>query len=405
VVVEWYGTTSEVPWLFLLASWIVAFIAVALGYAYWNRRGLLPFVGVRDSRPAENSPVEALPDSLLRDGPIPAPIFEGDGIDLEIGLRATGRPRGPARLTGFIGSEPISAATGVVPRSGWSRRIVLGPLRRGSVGARSWVVESSDPLGLFRSRRPSKDAEIALVLPRFVSLSRRPEVRELEASVAAPRAGSGTELFGVREYRPGDPLRRIHWRSSARHGELVVREFEPPGVQTLGIFCDPNPADREVADQIARLAASEAWDCIRDGGRVMLWAPGLDPSLPGEARSFWALLEWLARYPSPSAGAGTDSPPRVSEAVSVTGGDELSVLEALETVRRRGGRIRAWVVDDRGGNATSPSGPSGHLPRERGSITPSSPSEEVARHHPRERGTHFIDLDAPVQHVGLGWPL
>jgi uncharacterized protein (DUF58 family) len=379
VVIEWYGTTSEVPWLFLLAGWILAFIAFALGYAYWNRRGLHPFIRVRDSRPAADSPLEILPDSLLRDGPLPAPVFERDGLDLEIGLRVSGQPRGPARLTGFIGSEPVSAAAGVVPRSGWNRHIALAALRRGPVGARSWVVESSDPLGLFRSRRLSPDAEIALVLPRFASLSRRPEVRELEASLAAPRAGSGTELFGVREYRPGDPLRRIHWRSSARHGELVVREYEPPGVQTLGIFCDPRPSRREVADQIARLAASEAWDCIRDGGRVVLWAPGLEPSLPTEARSFWALLEWLARYPAPPRGDEADGPPIVSEAVSVMGGADSEVVEALETVRRRGGRIRAWVVEDRGADSTSPSGAARHLPRERGS-----------------------ELE---QHVGLEWPL
>jgi uncharacterized protein (DUF58 family) len=364
VVIEWYGTTSEVPWLFLLAGWILAFIAFALGYAYWNGRGLHPFVRVRDSRPAEDSPLDMLPDSLLRDGPLPAPVFEGDRLDLEIGLRASGQPRGPAGLTGFVGSEPISAATGVVPRSGWSGQIALAALRRGAVGTRSWVVESSDPLGLFRSRRPSPDAEIALVLPRFASLSRRPEVRELEASVAAPRAGSGTELFGVREYRPGDPLRRIHWRSTARRGELVVREYEPPGVQTLGIFCDPHPAGSEVADQIARLAASEAWDCIRDGGRVMLWAPGLEPSLPSEARSFWALLEWLARYPAPAGDREKDGPPVVSEAVSVTGGAESEVVDALETVRRRGGRIRSWIV-----------------------------------------GAADLDIDAPVRHVGLEWPL
>jgi uncharacterized protein DUF58 len=398
-VVEWYGTTSEVPWLFLLASWIFAFVAFALGYAYWNRRGLHPFMRVRDSRPAQDSPAELLPDSLLRDGPLPAAVFEGDGLDLEIGLRGSGQARGPARLTGFIGSESISAATGVVARSGWSRQIGLAAMRRGPVGARSWVVESSDPLGFFRSRRQSPDAEIALVLPRFSSLSRRPEVRELEASVAAPRAGSGTELFGVREYRPGDALRRIHWRSSARHGELVVREYEPPGVQTLGIFCDPHPSGREVADQIARVAASEAWDCIREGGRVMLWAPGLEPSLAGEARSFWALLEWLARYPAESIGVVTDGPPLVSEAVSVTGDSDALVVDALETVRRRGGRIRAWVVDDHGGGAASPSGASRHLPRERGSNAPSSPSEEVARHLPREWGS---DVE---QHVGLEWPL
>src|SRR4029077_16832768 len=176
-----------------------------------------------------------------------------------------------------------------------------------------------------------------------------------------------------REYRPGDSLRRIHWRSSARHGELVVREYEPPGVQTLRIFCDPNPGSADVADQVARIAASEAWDCIRNGGRVMLWGPGLVASEPGEARSLWAALEWLARYPQ-AAPTGQDvDAPRVSEAVAVTGSARQDVAEALEMVRRRGGLVRAWVVGDAG--------------RAQGAFE------------------KFIDLDGPVQHVGTGWPL
>jgi uncharacterized protein (DUF58 family) len=258
----------------------------------------------------------------------------------------------------------VTAATGLVPRSGWRRTIELPGLRRGPVGARALVVESSDVAGLFRGRRSSPDAEVALVLPRFVSFAGKMQARELEASVAAPRAGSGTELFGVREYRPGDSLRRIHWRSTARHGELVVREYEPPGVQTLGIFCDPGPAGAGVADQVARIAASEAWDCIRNGGRVMLWGPGLAPSASGEARSLWAALEWLARYPERAAGGQDVDPPRVSEAVAVTGGPQKDVVEALEMVRRRGGMVRAWVVGDAD-----------------------------------------FELDGPVQHVGTDWPL
>jgi uncharacterized protein (DUF58 family) len=170
------------------------------------------------------------------------------------------------------------------------------------------------------------------------------------------------ELFGVREYRPGDPLRRIHWKSSARLGELVVREYEPPGVQTVGIFCDPHPANRGVADQVARLAASEAWDCIRFGGRVVLWAPGLEPSLPSEARSLWALLEWLARYPSPAG--GEEAAPSVTDAVGVTGSADAALIEALETVQQHGGRIRAWVV-----------------------------------------GEADLEIEAPIQRVGTSWPL
>jgi uncharacterized protein (DUF58 family) len=258
-------------------------------------------------------------------------------------------------------------------------RRTLGPLGRGAIVASNWALESSDPLGFFRFRRTGANGEVGLVLPRFASLSSSPQARELEASVSAPRSGSGMELFGVREYRPGDPLRRIHWRSSARLGELVVREYEPPGVQTVGIFCDPHPPSREAADQVARLAASEAWDCIRGGGRVVLWAPGLEPSLPSEARSLWALLEWLARYPAPSDGANGTSPPAlratspasgediapsVNDAVGVTAGDSTALIEALETVQQRGGRIRAWVV-----------------------------------------GEAELEIEAPVQRVGTAWPL
>jgi uncharacterized protein (DUF58 family) len=362
--VEWYGSTSEVSWLFLLASWIGALCVACFAYALWNRAGLRLHMRVHDVSSAPDSPAGEVPTPLLRDAPLPAPLFEGDGLHMEVGLDTTGSARGPARLVGFIGSEQVSAATGVVPRSGWRRTVELHGLRRGPVGARGWVVETSDVAGMFRSRRPSPDAEVALVLPRFANLGSKSQTREQEASVAAPRSGSGTELFGVREYRPGDSLRRIHWRSTARHGELVVREYEPPGVQTLGIFCDPNPASADVADQIARLAASEAWKCIRNGGRVMLWGPGLAPSAPGEARSFWAALEWLARYPQPAASREDVDPPRVSEAVAVTGAAQQEVVEALEMVRRRGGSVRAWVVGD-----------------------------------------SDFDLDGPVQHVGTDWPL
>jgi uncharacterized protein (DUF58 family) len=339
-------------------------VVVAYLYARWNWSGLRAELGLGGAKPGPDSPVEALPEQLLRSGPLPAPVFEGDQADIELRLTTTGGSRGPARVSGSIGGAQVRAATGLVPKSGWVEGRTLGPLGRGAIVASNWVLESSDPLGFFRFRRKGTNGEIGLVLPRFTSLSSLPQARELEASVSAPRSGSGTELFGVREYRPGDPLRRIHWRSSARLGELVVREYEPPGVQTIGIFCDPNPATREIADQVARLAASEAWDCIRGGGRVVLWAPGIEPSLPSEARSLWALLEWLARYPglraeetwtSPPAPSGPpprqagrtiDLAPSVTDAVGVTAGTDAGLIEALDAVQQRGGRIRAWVVGD-----------------------------------------------------------
>jgi uncharacterized protein (DUF58 family) len=365
LIVFYYGSTSEVAWLFLLAYWVAALVVAAYLYARWNWRGLTASFELAGTKPAPDSPLDDLPEQLLRSGPIPAPVFEGDKAAIELALNTKGSARGPAVLSGSIAGVDVRAATGVVPRGGWREQRILGPLVRGAVVTQACLLESSDPLGFFRFRRRAADGEIALVLPRFMSLAGRPQTRELEASVSAPRAGSGMELFGVREYRAGDPLRRIHWRSSARLGQLVVREYEPPGQQTVGIFCDPNPPTREAADQVARLAASEAWDCIKEGGRVVLWAPGIEPSLRSEARNFWALLEWLARYPgrtpppalrstSPAhhgrgdpEGSGEDIlAPSVNDAVGVTSGESAELIEALETVRHRGGRVRAWVVGD-----------------------------------------------------------
>jgi uncharacterized protein (DUF58 family) len=350
-----------VAWLFLIAYWVAAFAVASFVYARWNR-GVHAELNVSDARAAPGSPVEELPDLILRTGPVPAPVFEGDSLTLDLRLVSPRGTRGPARMHGRVGDTELSAATGLIPAAGASHLETVGPLRRGVVGAVGWELETSDLIGLFRHRTRAGDSEVALVLPRFGALSERVQARELEASVTAPRAGSGNELFGVREYRPGDPLRRIHWRSSARHGELIVREYEPPGVQTVGILCDPDPPSREAADQVARLAASEAWDCLRAGGRVVLWAPGCEPTRPEESRSIWPLLEWLARYPAPST-EETEVPLQLSDAIAVTASPSAGLADALDTVRRRGGSVRAWVVGD-----------------------------------------VELDTDAPVQRTGLKWP-
>ena len=271
--------------------------------------------------------------------------FELDRLRFRITIGSPRRTRGPIRVHGNVGVTSVAVAAGVVRKQvGHVEQVLLSPSQRGPIEVTDWWLEHGDPLGLFKETRRGKDSEVALVLPRFASLRAQPLVREFEASVTAPRAGHGTEVFGVRPYQPGDPLRRIHWRTTARRGELIVREFEPPGVQNLGIFLDPSPPDDAAADQVARIAASEAWDCLRAGGRVTLWAPGCEPSGPDEERNFLALLQWLARYPKRSADAG--QPPLVGAAVAITTTSDRRLLDAIDEVRTHGGPVRAWVVGD-----------------------------------------------------------
>jgi uncharacterized protein (DUF58 family) len=355
-------------------------------YAAWNRAGLTLRLAVAGSRPATDSPAEVLPEAVLRTSPTAAAIFERDGLELAVGLRTVRSTRGPASVSGQVGGTELKFGTGVIPKLGWSRVEVLRGLRRGPLGATGWTIGTSDPLGFFRGRRVSPDSELALVLPRFVSLAGRRQARELEASSAAPRAGSGNELLGIREYRAGDSLRRIHWRSSARHGELVVREYEPPGLQRVAIFLDPAPESAEVADQIARIAASEAWDCIREGGRVVLWAPGLEPS--ESPRDLWSQLEWLARYPDGLSGRPI---PGASPALRAT---------SLQ-VGRSSGVPYEW-------------GRVSHLPmngEELVLITASADPDlfEAAERSRTRRmwvvGEAAIDTDIPFDRVGTEWPL
>jgi uncharacterized protein (DUF58 family) len=106
----------------------------------------------------------------------------------------------------------------------------LHSTRRGLFRVGPVVVEASDPFGLVKRFKVDPAVAFVTVLPRTVALGggwplgHRP-VHE------TPRRRSSFEdparFLGVRDYRPGDGLRRIHWRATARTGILQVKLFEP----------------------------------------------------------------------------------------------------------------------------------------------------------------------------------
>jgi uncharacterized protein (DUF58 family) len=345
VVVYFYGATSEVAWLFLFGFLLWGTVLAMLLYARWNARGLTGSMRLLEVAPSELSPIFEIPERDFRDAPLPAPVFEGDTLSFELRLAAGGSwAHGPARLSAGVGEVALEAGTGIVPPAGWTASRRLGPVARGALAATRLVVESADPLALFRTRRSEGAGDLAVALPLFTSLSDRLQVREIESQLTVVRAGHGTDLYGVREYRSGDPLRRIHWKTSARRGELVVREFEPPGLKVLALLLDPDPATQAAADQLARLAASEAWDCLRGGGRVHLWSPGLEPLAPWQVRSIWAVLEWLARWPD--LPEEVSAPPRVMDAIAFTDRPDGPAVDALKELQERGAATRAWLVGE-----------------------------------------------------------
>lgn len=109
-------------------------------------------------------------------------------------------------------------------------QIAVTPLRRGLLRLEGLTVARTDPFGLLRAFIKYPLPETILILPKRYLLPPivlPGSMKFQEGGVAlASNVGQSDEFVSLREYRRGDPLRRIHWRSWARIGKPIVREFE-----------------------------------------------------------------------------------------------------------------------------------------------------------------------------------
>jgi len=109
-------------------------------------------------------------------------------------------------------------------------RLELVPLQRGILRFAHVTVARPDPLGIFRSFKRVAAPQTVLILPRryvLPPIALPGLVKYQEGGVAlAANVGSSEEFVALRDYRHGDPLRHIHWRSWAKTGRPIVKEFE-----------------------------------------------------------------------------------------------------------------------------------------------------------------------------------
>ncbi len=143
--------------------------------------------------------------------------------------------------------------------------IELTPLRRGVIRFDDLRVLLPDPFGIFqRCRKVKAPAATLIVLPRRFPL---PPI-ELPGGAAFKVSGEsntntiGTsgEFVGLRDYRPGDPLRQIHWKSWARTGRPIVKELEDTYYPRYGLVVDTLSCDRtdHQFEEVISVAASFA---------------------------------------------------------------------------------------------------------------------------------------------------
>jgi uncharacterized protein (DUF58 family) len=164
-----------------------------------------------------------------------------------------------------------------LPQAAGSR--ILGWVRPGQVrsySARTWLtrrgafslgpttIASGDPFGLFPVRQIIPGRDRLIVLPLIVPINEFFSPLGLLPGGKAIRRKSfevTPHASGVREYVTGDPLKRIHWASTARRDKLMVKEFEQDPQAEVWIFLD---AQREVQAELENQAAPTWQDWIFD---------------------------------------------------------------------------------------------------------------------------------------------
>lgn len=234
------------------------------------------------NRGARPSPVVTVHDSFARGW---APAGAGGGIG-----GPQGGPRRQARLLlAPLGPGEEDRATYRLPAE-----------RRGIFSVGPLEADVSDAFGLWSRRLPIAPAVELTVYPAVEALLPLGHSRGDDPTAGAPRqavGSSGEDLYGLRAYRMGDDLRRVHWPSTARTGELVVRQLEQPWQGRATVVLDARAAVHtddtlESAVSAAASIVSASWA----GGALVRLATtdGTDSGFAAGHAHFEALLEHLA---------------------------------------------------------------------------------------------------------------
>lgn len=164
----------------------------------------------------------------------------GRALDTRLTLHATGHPTPtptrpldiPARVTGAVD---------------WTLRFpAAGHWRTHGV-----TIRTVDPLGLVMVERYHPDEAALTIHPRATArdrvsrvLGRIGSVRDPDGRLLSRSAGGGTELLELRDYVPGDPLKTVAWKATARRQRPLVRAFEQETVRTIQVILGIGPSLR-----------------------------------------------------------------------------------------------------------------------------------------------------------------
>jgi len=221
----------------------------------------------------------------------PWPVW---GLSLQKGFAVSGESQEGIALSCIGGSSTVEFLWPFVP------------LRRGVYPLETPMIETGFPFGIRHGRKLVQCSGELVVWPASVSLAGMPDAVEIQPRqirLADRRVGDMGDVIGTREFRMGDPLRRVHWSQTARHRRLIVTERQAPASCAMQLIVDIDSASHDGTDpngtleQMLRVVASlceslhsqhSDLDCMIGNKRV---------SIGASQSELHRLLDQLARIP------------------------------------------------------------------------------------------------------------
>ncbi len=229
---------------------VAAGLALWAAIAWWHPRRVLEDVSVTRAHPTRvfhGEPIEVTLEATNRGGLAAPWVSVTDPVAFDLGAHST------------------RWVTTLDPGETRTHRVVLEGRRRGYHRLGPGVVGSGDAFGQRRADGRPITSSGVLVYPRIVALDR------LQVEAASPLAvipdrrplhEDPTRILGVRDYAPGDPIRKIHWTASAATGSLVVKRLQPGIAREVVVALDmttaghPHPGRRRSGELSVTVAAS-----------------------------------------------------------------------------------------------------------------------------------------------------
>jgi uncharacterized protein (DUF58 family) len=345
LVLAWYvAAPSEVA--AVLAFGLAGMLVTAWLWARVMARGV---VARRRLHFAAVQVGDVLEEHLALDNPTALPVLWAEFVDR-------------SDLPGYT----VSSVRAADPENSVRWRVSAACTQRGLFRLGPWEMRLGDPFGIFMVRQVYTERRELLVYPPLAPLppqllpnnSLLGDHRRLRQAVRAETLSATT----TRRYAPGDPLRHIHWPTSARHDALYTKIFEPEATSTIWLVPDLDPnvhlgkGSDSSEETMVLLLASLADHLLRRGLSVGVLAQGdtvyaLRPQA-GRAQ-VWPLLRVLAplhaNSPHPLGEAlarlGASLPAR-DRVVVVTPSLDTSWTQALRSMPHRAG-LEAILLDPR----------------------------------------------------------